>query len=188
MKKSLGTQTLAYPTPTWIVGSYDPDGRPNGMTAAWGGICNSKPPSVAVSLRKATYSYAHLVARRAFTINVPTESQVKQADYFGLASGRDTDKFAASGLTPVRSELVDAPYVDECLLVLECKVVQVLELGLHTLFVGEIVDVKADESILNDSGVPDAEKLKPIVFAPGTQRYYGLGACLGQAFAIGKEI
>ena len=122
MKHSIGAKTLIYPTPTWIVGSYDKQGRPNGMTAAWGGICCSDPPCVAVSLRKATYSYASLLDRKAFTVSVPSQHQVKQADYFGLVSGRDTDKFAATGWTPIRSELVDAPYVQECPLVLECKV------------------------------------------------------------------
>ena len=126
MKRSLGAKTLIYPTPTWIVGSYDKQGKPNGMTAAWGGICCSDPPCVAVSLRKATYSYGSLVNRQAFTISVPSQSQVKVADYFGLVSGRDTDKFAATGLTPVRSDLVDAPYVAEFPLVLECKILQCL--------------------------------------------------------------
>jgi flavin reductase (DIM6/NTAB) family NADH-FMN oxidoreductase RutF len=84
MKRSLGAKTLIYPTPTWIVGSYDKQGKPNGMTAAWGGICCSDPPCVAVSLRKATYSYGSLVNRQAFTISVPSQSQVKVADYFDL--------------------------------------------------------------------------------------------------------
>ena len=79
------------------------------MTAAWGGICWSDPPSIAISLRKATYTYGSLMARRAFTVNVPAENQVQAADDFGVVSGHDTDKFAATGLTPIRSELVDAP-------------------------------------------------------------------------------
>ena len=81
MKRSLGAKTLIYPTPTWVVGSYDKHGKPNGMTAAWGGICCSDPPCVAVSLRKATYSYGSLVNRQAFTISVPSQSQVKLADF-----------------------------------------------------------------------------------------------------------
>jgi flavin reductase (DIM6/NTAB) family NADH-FMN oxidoreductase RutF len=170
------------------VGSYDKRGKPNGMTAAWGGICCSDPPCVAVSLRKATYSYSSLVERQAFTVSVPSQSQVKLADYFGLASGRDADKFAATGLTAVRSELVDAPYVKEFALVLECKVVHMFELGLHTQFVGEILDVKADEEVLDESGMPDILKVLPIIFSPGNRVYYGVGASLGQAFDIGKEI
>jgi len=188
MKKSLGAKTILYPTPTLLVGSYDEAGKPNLMTAAWGGICCSEPPCVAVSLRKATYSYGNLLERRAFTLSVPSQTQMKQADFFGLASGRDIDKFAATGLTAARSQLVDAPYVEEFPLVLECKVVQVLELGLHTQFVGEVLDVKADEAVLDASGMPDIQKVLPIIFSPGNRTYHGVGSLLGQAFAVGKEI
>jgi flavin reductase (DIM6/NTAB) family NADH-FMN oxidoreductase RutF len=141
-----------------------------------------------VSLRKATYSFAALVARKAFTVSIPGQGHVKQADYFGLASGRDTDKFARSGLTPVRSDLVDAPYVVEFPLVLECQVVQIIELGRHTQFVGRILDVKADEELLGPDGMPMIEKLKPIVFSPGNRTYYAVGERLGKAFDIGKGI
>ena len=188
MKKSLGAQTLIFPTPTWIVGTYDKDGRPNAMTAAWAGICCSDPPCVAVSLRKATYTYGSLMERKAFTVSVPSESHVKEADYFGLVSGRDTDKFSATGLTPVGSELVDAPYVEEFPMVLECKVLHVFELGLHTQFVGEIMDVKVDEAVLGSEGHPEIEKVRPIIFSPGDRGYHGVGTSLGHAFAIGKKI
>ena len=103
MKKSLGPGTWLYPTPVFVVGTYDAAGKPNVMTVAWGGICCSKPPCVAISVRKATYTYGNLMERRAFTISLPSEDQVVPADYFGVASGRDTDKFAAAGLTPVRA-------------------------------------------------------------------------------------
>jgi flavin reductase (DIM6/NTAB) family NADH-FMN oxidoreductase RutF len=158
------------------------------MIAAWGGICCSDPPCLAVSLRKATYSYGNLLERKAFTVSVPSQSQVKEADYFGLASGRDTDKFADTGLTPVHSELVDAPYVEECSLVLECRVLHVFDLGLHTQFVGQIVDVKADQGVLDAHGIPDIVKILPIIFSPGNRQYYGVGVSLGHAFEAGKEI
>ena len=91
------------------------------MNAAWGGICCSKPPCVAVSLRKATYSYAGIVERKAFTVGIACEGRMVEADYVGIASGRDVDKFAVAGLTPVRSDLVDAPYAAEFPVVLECR-------------------------------------------------------------------
>jgi flavin reductase (DIM6/NTAB) family NADH-FMN oxidoreductase RutF len=188
MKRSLGAKTLIYPTPVWIVGTYDRQEKPNGMTAAWGGICCSDPPCVAVALRKSTYSYASLLDRQAFTINVPSQKYVKAVDYFGLVSGHDTDKFAATGLTAVRSQLVDAPYIQEFPLVLECKLAHVFELGLHTQFVGEVIDVKAEEGVLDAKGMPDMLKVLPMIFSPGNQVYYGVGATLGQGFSIGKEI
>lgn len=188
MKKSLGARTLVYPTPTWVIGTYDKDGKPNGAAVAWGGICCSRPPCVAISLRKATYTHGNLMQRGAFTVNVPSEDQVRQADYFGLASGREVDKFAVAGLTAVHSALVDAPSIEEFPLVLECKVVHVFELGLHTQFVGEIVDVKADPAVLGSDGLPDVEKVRPILFAPEKHAYHAVGKFLGKAFTIGQEV
>jgi flavin reductase (DIM6/NTAB) family NADH-FMN oxidoreductase RutF len=186
MKKSLGAKTLVYPTPVFVVGTYDKDGNPNVMTASWGGICCSQPPCVAVSLRKATYPHGNILARKAFTISIPSENHVQQADYFRLVSGRRGDKFAAAKLTPVRSELVDAPYVKEFCLIVECKLAHVIELGLHTQFVGEVMDVKAEESVMGKGSLLDITKVKPLVFAPDTQAYYGIGNLVGQAFSVGR--
>ena len=188
MKKSLGAKTLLCPTPVLVVGTYDRQGKPNAMTAAWGGICCSRPPCVAVSLRKATHSHGSIVARQAFTISVPPARHAREADYFGIATGRTTDKFAAAHLTPVRSDLVDAPYVQEFPLVLECRLVHTFELGLHTQFVGEILDVKVDEAALGPDGRPDIKRISPLVFAPGTSEYYEIGQLVGQAFAIGGSV
>lgn len=188
MKKSIGQKTIVYPAPVFVVGSYGKDGKPNAMTASWGGICCSNPPCVAVSLRKVTHSYANVVERRAFTINIPSEDLVKAADYFGLVSGRDADKFSVTGLTPVKSELVDAPYIKEFPLILECRVLQIIEIGLHTQFIGEIMDVKAEESVLGDEGSPSMEKVRPVIFTPVSRTYHGVGQYIGKAFSVGKEI
>lgn len=158
------------------------------MTAAWGGICCSQPPCLAVSLRKATYTYGNILARKAFTINVPSESYARQADYFGMVSGKTVDKFAASGLTPVRSPNVDAPYIEEFPLVVECRLLHSMEIGLHTQFVGEILDVKADDSVIDGKGHVDIEKVRPILFEPESNTYHGVGKLLGRAYSIGKEI
>ncbi len=186
MKKSLGAKTLVYPTPVFVIGTFDKPGRPNAMTASWAGICCSQPPCVAVSLRKATYTYGNILERKAFTISIPSERHVKEADAFGLVSGREVDKFAATGLTPIKSDLVDAPYVKEFPMVVECKLARVFELGLHTQFVGEVVDVKAEESVMAAGGLVDILKVKPLVFAPDTQEYYGIGGRVGRAFSIGR--
>lgn len=185
MKISLGAKALAQPAPLWIVGSYDDRGRPNVMAAAWGGICCSKPPCIAVSLREERHSYASILARKAFTVSVPSAQYAGQADYFGLASGRDTDKFARTGLTPVASDVVDAPYVGEFPLILECVLVRTVPLGIHVQFVGEIRDVKADEGVLDDSGYPDASKVQPLIFTPVGRAYHTIGAHVGQAFDLG---
>ncbi|MDP2910764.1 MAG: flavin reductase family protein, partial [Candidatus Omnitrophota bacterium] len=87
MKKSLGAKALVFTTPMWIIGTYDKNGKPNGAAVAWGGIVCSKPPCVAISLRKATYSYGNIMDKKAYTVNVPSEKHIKEADYFGMVSG-----------------------------------------------------------------------------------------------------
>ncbi len=186
MKKSFGPKTLAYPAPVWVLGSYDKDGRPNVMTFSWGGICCSKPPCVSVSLRQATYTYGNIIERKAFTINIPSEKYAREADYFGMVSGRTVDKFSVTGLTPVKSDLVDAPYVQEFPMILECKVIKIVEVGLHTQFIGEIIDVKADDSVIGDNDLPDITRVSPIVFCPEGRTYWKIGEPLGEAFTIGR--
>jgi len=188
VKRSIGARTVVYPTPVFIVGTYDAEGKPNAMAAAWAGICCSRPPCVAVSLRKATYTYHNIVTRQAFTVSIPSEDHVTQADYLGIATGAREAKFAVSGLTPVRSDLVDAPYVAEFPFALECRLLHTIEIGLHTQFIGEIVDIKADEAALTENGRLSIERVKPILFAPDDRAYYGVGRHLGQAFSIGREL
>lgn len=186
MKKSIGAKTIVYPTPVFIVGTYDKAGRPNVMAAAWGGICCSNPPCVTVSLRKATYTYGSIMDQRCFTVSIPSQEYVKEADYFGIASGRNEDKFSTTGLTPIKSDLVNAPYVKEFPFALECKLLHTFEIGLHTQFIGEILDIKVDEAMLTENALPDIEKVKPILYAPEHRKYYGVGEFLGKAFSIGK--
>lgn len=188
MKKSLGAITLVYPTPVFVVGTYDAQGKPNVMTASWGGICCSRPPCVAVSLRRATYTHGNIVARKAFTVSIPSEAHVQVVDHFGLVSGRDVDKFAAARLTPVRSDLVDAPYVQEFPMVVECRLAHTIELGLHTQFVGVVVDVKLNEEVLGSDGKADIKKVRPLVFTPDTQEYFGIGTFIAKAFSVGEKI
>lgn len=184
MKKSLGIGTYALPSPVWVVGTYDAAGKPNLMTAAWGGICNSRPPSIYVSLRKATYSHGNIVARREYTVSIPSEKHVKESDWIGIASGRDVDKFSTAKLTPIKGSVVDAPYVHEFPVILECRVKEIIELGLHTQFVGEIMDVKAEDEVLNAKGMIDIEKVKPIIFTAGAGTYHKIGDKLQDAFTV----
>ena len=179
---------MVLPTPVWVIGSYDTEGKPNVMTAAWVGICCSSPPCLMVSLREATYTYGNIMKREAFTVNIPTSSYLKETDYFGIVSGRDEDKFSVSGLTPEKSNIVDAPYVKEFPINIECQLVHTYKAGLHTLFIGEIKDVKANSHILGEHDTPDIEKLRPFIFTPGNKQYYATGKSIGEAFSIGRAI
>ncbi|PKN07642.1 MAG: flavoredoxin [Deltaproteobacteria bacterium HGW-Deltaproteobacteria-8] len=187
MKQSLGAKTLAQPTPVWVVGSYDAAGKANIMTAAWGGICCSKPPCVTVSVRTERHTYAAIMARKAFTVSVPSQRHVAEADYVGMISGVAADKFAVTGLTATRSDLVDAPYVEEFPLVIECRLLETVDLGAHTQFIGEILDVKADADILDTDGNIDLARLLPLIYSPGSSKYFGVGPVVAQAFNAGKK-
>lgn len=188
MKKSLGARTIIYPAPVLVVGTYDDEGKPNVMTASWAGICCSRPPSLAISIREATYTYGNILHRKAFTANIPSEDHIKQADYFGIASGKREDKFATAGLTPVPSEMVDAPYVEEFPFILECRLLHTVEIGSHTQFIGEILDIKVEETVLSEEGLPEIKKVRPFLYVPESRSYYGIGEYLGKAFSLGKEI
>lgn len=188
MKRSLGARTVLLPAPVLVIGTYDKEGHPNVATVAWGGTCCSNPPCVDIALRKATYSYQSILDRRAFTVHVTPERYLVEADYFGIVSGRNMDKFAATGLTAARSEIVDAPYIKEFPFFLECSLREVVELGLHTQFIGEIMDVKMDEDMLDDRALPDVARIRPVVMVPEIRNYYGFGEKLGNVFAMGKKL
>ncbi|MGB9979305.1 flavin reductase family protein [Methanobacterium sp.] len=196
MKESLGPRTIGFPTPVFIVGSYDDEGKPNIMNAAAAGMCCFVPPCIYVSLRQATYTYHNIMKRNAFTVSIPPEKYVEEADYLGLASGKKTDKFKVSGLTPVKSKLVDAPYVNEFPVVLECKLKETVNLGSHTMFIGEVLDLKANEEVLIDitskSGKKlsriDPKKFLPIIFDMSTRNYYIPGKKIGNGFSDGSKL
>ena len=188
MKKSLGAKTIACPSPVWCIGSYDKNNKPNIMTASWAGICCSSPPAVSVSLRKATYTYQCLIDSKAFTVNIPSNNYVKEVDYIGITSGKDIDKFQMTGLTPVHSEKVNAPYVNEFPLIIECNLIHHHEIGLHTQFIGEIVDVMVDTDAISEDGKADMGKIQPFLFSATNQTYYGIGQFFGKAFEIGKNL
>ena len=188
MKKSFGALTLVYPTPVWVIGTYDKEGKPNAATVAWGGVCSSQPPALAVSLRKSRYSYENILERKAFTVNVPSADQVVIADYCGIVSGRNENKFAAAKITAEKAGKVDAPFIREFPMILECRVIGQTEIGIHTQFIGEILDVKVDESVLGTDGLPDIFKVNPVLYAPENRDYHAVGKLLGKAFAIGKDL
>lgn len=186
MKKSIGAKTFGMPLPVWLVGTYDEQGNPNIMSVAWGGICCTYPPCIAISLQKhptPRASHANIVRNKAFTINIPASSQLLESDYAGIASGRNTDKFASTRLTPVKSDIVQAPYIQEFPMIIECRLLQIVEIGSETQFIGEIMDVKAEEQVLGENGLPVAKKLNPLIYSSTDRMYYDIGSALGPIFA-----
>jgi len=186
MKVSIGAKTVGTPTPLWVIGSYDENNRANIMTAAWGGICCSEPPCVTVSLRKSRHSFDSIVKREAFTVNIPNRAHIKEADYAGIVSGSDTNKFGQSGLTAVRSDVVDAPYVSEFPLIIECKLIKTVELGIHIQLIGQIIDIKVNKEALGDNGLPDLLRMDTVIYDSGQRNYLGMGEKVADAFSVGK--
>jgi flavin reductase (DIM6/NTAB) family NADH-FMN oxidoreductase RutF len=185
MKRSLGPKPLGYPLPAWLVGTYDEKGAPNIMTAAWGCVLASDPPTIGVSVRPSRVTFEGISSRKAFTVSFPSAGLAVQTDFAGIVSGRQHDKFAEASLTAARSVLVDAPYVEECPAVAECRLIKTLELGSHTLFAGQVLDIKVDERILTEDGV-DLAKFDPLVYSQ--TGYFRIGEFLGKPFSIGKSL
>jgi flavin reductase (DIM6/NTAB) family NADH-FMN oxidoreductase RutF len=186
-KITLGPQTLLYPMPAFLIGA-NVAGKANFMTAAWSGIANSNPPMVTVALQHHRYTLKGIKENGSFSINVPSEDQVKQADYCGMVSGAKKDKAADCGFTVFYGQLKTAPLIEECPVNLECKVVHILNLGSHVLIVGQIEDTHVSEDSMT-GGLPDAAKVKPIIYCSGAEkRYHGVGRQLALAFSAGKDL
>ena len=184
MKKNFGKQTYMYPMPVLIIASYDENGNPNAMNAAWGGIHDTN--QIGICLDKSHKTTANIAKRKAFTVSMATAAFVKECDYVGIASGnKEPDKIKKAGWTVIKSEFVDAPVINELPMTLECEVVQMSEDSDY--IVGNIINVSADESVLTDGKI-DAAKLKPICYDPVSHNYNVLGEVVGKAFSEGKAI
>lgn len=188
MKKSIGAKELIFPTPVLIIGTYGEGEKPNAMNVAWGGICSSTPPCIAISIRKQRCTYENIMRTMAFTVNIPGKEWVKEADFCGLVSGKTVDKFKAAGLTAVKGNKVEAPCIKEFPLSLECKVIHRLEIGQHVQFIGEILDVQVEESCLDEQGLPMLEQIKPLAYDHAAQLYHEVGSVAGKAFSAGKTL
>lgn len=186
-KMDLGKQVSVYPVTVQVVGSYNEDGIPNIMTASFWGVASMSPAMIYVSLRKATLTYHNLMRERAFTINTPSDQFIAETDYVGIVSGKKTNKFESTGLTPIKSSIINAPFIAEFPIIYECKLTQTVELGTHTMFIAEILNVKANEDVLNDKNKPVLCKIKPIVMGATESSYFSIGNEISNAFHYKDE-
>jgi flavin reductase (DIM6/NTAB) family NADH-FMN oxidoreductase RutF len=169
-----------YPTPVILVTSVDDDGKPNIITLAWTGVLCSEPPQIGISMTPARYSHNLIRKSGQFVVNVPTSDILKEVDYCGSVSGRKADKFKETGLTPIKANKVEPPVIKECPISMECMVKNIVQLGSHDLFVGEIVSVGSDEKLVQNGHRQDLTEFKSIVFSPLDDGYYSLGKLLGK--------
>ena len=176
---------MCYPMPVFIIGTYNADGTPNAMNAAWGGI--SEEQEITVCVDSAHRTAENLKARKAFTVSMATAATMAACDYVGIVSGnKEPDKFARAGFHATKSEFVDAPLIDELPMALECRLISYDPESCR--LVGEIVNVSADESVLDENGKVDAGKLRPITYDPMNHHYLVLGEKVGQAFHDGMTL
>ena len=183
-RKNFGAKPLSYPQPVWIIATYDENGIPNAMNAAWGGISEEKEVSVCLSPGHKTCK--NFEKTGAFTISMADAAHVAGCDYVGIASGNKVaDKFARAGFTATKSELVNAPIINELAVCIECHVINYDKES--CILRGEIVNVSVDEAALTDGKV-DVSKVAPICFDPFNRAYHVLGAEVGRAWDAGKPL
>lgn len=184
MRKNFGTKPWFYPLPVLIIGTYDENGKADAMNAAWGGLYDSNMVELCLSAGHKTTK--NIKSQKAFTVAFADASHVAACDYVGIVSANDTpDKMEKAGFTVTKSEFVNAPIINELLITLECKFVKTTEEG---NIIGEIVNISADESVLDGEGMIDVSKLRPIAFEPVRNGYHVLGEKVGNAFSDGNSL
>ena len=186
MRKDFGPQTWMYPMPVLIIGTYDENGNPNAMNAAWGGIFDYNQIMICLSAHKTT---DNIRKNKAFTISFATIETVTASDYVGIVSQKnEPNKILKAGLKEEKSKKVNAPIFLNYPLTLECELVDVMNEGEGGgNFIGKIVNVSADESVLTNGKV-DYKKLHIITYNPITFKYIALGEEVAQAFLEGKKL
>lgn len=185
MRKYFGAKPFTYPQPVLILGSYDKDGNPDAMNAAWGGISGGNEISMCISAgHKST---KNILERKAFTVSMADLEHTAACDYVGLVSAGNTpDKFEKAGFHAVKSKFVDAPLIEELPIAAECRL---KSYDANTgRMVGEIVDVCVDERVLDENGNVDVSKAQPITFDPFNNTYVVLGETVAKAFSAGNSL
>lgn len=178
---------MLYPLPVVMVSSAGKHGEKNVFTVAWAGTVCSSPPMVSISVRPERYSYGLIRETGEFVINLATKELARATDYCGVRSGRDEDKFASLGLTPVKAQKVAAPLIEESPVNIECKVTQIISLGTHDMFLAEVVAVNADEKYMDEKNKFHLEKAEPIVYSHGA--YLTCGQQLGTfGYSVRKKV
>jgi len=178
-KVNLRPAATMFPLPVMLITCVDASGKPNIITLAWVGMVNSAPPMVSISIRPGRYSHGLVKASQEFVVNIPSEEMIGKVDLCGVVSGREVDKFSETGLTPVPAQEVSSPLIEECPVNLECKVKRIIPLGSHDLFLGEIVVIHSDDTVLKEKGLIDIAKALPVAYCAGARQYWSMGKMLG---------
>lgn len=184
VKVHFGPTTWLYPMPTLLVAVKNGPDRANVLTIAWGGIASGNPPTIAVGIGAMHYSAPLIDQVGDFTVNVPRSAQVAEVDYCGTVSGtQDPDKPATCGWTLVPSTHISSPYIAECPINMECRLVERVARATNATYLAEIVATHVDEDMLNERNRVDALALDPLIWTPDGN-YYKLGQVVGREYQM----
>ena len=178
---------MIYPLPAMLVSCGASPEEYNLFTAAWVGTICSDPAMCYVSIRPERLSHGIVERNMAFTLNLTNRDLARATDWCGVRSGRDFDKWREMGLTPVKSETVAAPYIEEAPVSIECRVRDIMRLGTHDMFIAEVVAINAEEKLIDKgTGAFQLNHAKPLAYSHG--KYYGLGEKIGGfGFSVKKK-
>lgn len=189
MKLNLKPRSIMYPAPAVVASAYDEEGKADCCTLAFATMCSHRPPAVMIAInttlkRKTLKSILH---SKEFCIGYPSFDQVAEVDYMGIASGYDTDKIEDVGFTFKDGEMVNAPIINEFKVSVECRLIHVAEVGSHTQLTGEVVNIQADESVVNEKNRVDFLKVDPLAYDDVGHDYYRMGEKIADAFSVGLK-
>lgn len=178
-KRSIKPSTFLVPVPAALVTCQDRGGRPNIITVAWTGVVCSDPPTLSISIRPSRYSHAVIKETGEFVVNIPGVDIIRKVDQCGITSGKDSDKFADTGLKPVNAEKVAPPLIDECPVAMECRLIEIVPLGIHDMFLGEIIATHVADEAFDARGNIRMEIVNPLGYSPLDRTYRAMGDALG---------
>lgn len=189
MKVNLKNHTMMYPAPAVVASAYDENGRADACTLAFATMCSHHPPAVMIAINSTLKrkTLKSILETREFCIGFGSVEHVAEMDYLGIESGYNENKLSKINFTPVKGKKVNAPIIDEFKVSLECRVMHVAEVGSHTQITGEIVNVQADESVIDEKGKIIFEKVNPIAYDDISHSYYEMGDKIADAFKVGLK-
>jgi len=188
-KLNLKPRAMMYPSPAVIASAYDEEGKADSCTLAFASMCSHQPPAVMIAINSTAKrkTLRSILERKEFVLGFPTIDQVAETDYIGMASGYDVDKIEKVGFTTKKAEKVNAPIINEMKVSVECKVMNIVEVGSHTQITGEILNIQADEDVIGEKGKIDLKLLNPIVYDDVLYDYYQVGDKIADAFNVGVK-
>ena len=188
-KVNLKPRAMMYPSPAVIASAYDEDGYADSCTLAFATMCSHKPPAIMIAINSTAKrkTLKSILKRKEFVLGFPTIDQVAETDYIGMASGYDVNKIEKVGFTTTKAQKVNAPIINEMKVSVECKVMNIAEVGSHTQITGEIVNIQADEEVIGEKGKVDLKLLNPIVYDDVLYDYLKVGDKIADAFNVGTK-